>query len=284
MPLNNEPVDLGNEPTSSDFTPDAPAASGNVVYEQAGGGLGNDPEDIGNDPTSSTVVPAVTTQPGSAQTVGPIIVSYVPGVNAALTITPGTLDAAGNFTPGPVIYGPYPAVVTQTGSQYALTVTTSDPVAGAVSIQPGDLSGDVFNGIGSALTGTLEALKPVQFTTGSPVSDIVGGDSTILAGSDAVISVLVSLDNPQPDASGDLSTDPTGYPVSLVLSATDVTQGVLCPATWLSVTSGPYAGAWAQAVLSSAAGTSPGPGVCNVFVILGSGSVRQAGIIRVQGE
>lgn len=232
---------------------------------------------------------------GPSQTIGPILVLYVPGANAAFTITPGTLDANNAFTPGAVTFGPYLAAVTLENGQYGLTAATSDPalpspLAGAVSIQPGDYSGGVFSTLEiAAIVGSFAPETPtppvphlgqVVLSAGQPMNGI-GGDNLITAGFPAVLSVLVTAADNVP---GDAPVNITMISASLVVSQAGIDAGVSFPVTWNTATSGPYAGTWAQSVLSAAdTAALNGLGACNVFVDFGGGAAVWAdGLMLVQ--
>ncbi len=264
----------GDDPAGPNLAPDSAAAPFPEVR------LFNPDGIPGDDP----VFRAVTT-PGPSQTVGPIDVSYQPDANAAVEIMPGALDASGNFTPGGTVYGPYLAAVTVKNGQYGLTVMTSDPVSGLVSIQPGDLSGGVFTAIGLPMLGTLATapaqLPDIAWIIGPPQANVFDpGSSTLTAGSSGFIHIPV---NAASSADGS-SYDPTELPVAIAVTPGTATPTDFQGGDWLTITIPPGTNtADAAGTLARLAVSAFAAGVYLVTLQIDRGLCFQAGILRVQG-
>lgn len=197
-------------------------------------------------------VVAAQTAPGPMLTIGPVFVGYTPGPNAGMTITPGTLDASGNFVPGAVVYGPYLAAATLVGGSYGLTASTTDPVpSGYASIQPGDLILGVLAPIGLALVGSIGrtalGAADLSITVGPAVFDIASQSQVAEAQTGGYLHILAQATLAADGAPYDLTNGPV---VIALTQGQDPGPADWQAGVWLPRTASPGAGLYAVLPLS----------------------------------
>ena len=258
MALENEPVDLGNDPGSGDFTPDASGAALPILATIA------------------------------------LPVSYAPNpLTAALQITEAGMNEGAYpcAVSGPNLDGSF----TLTAS---LTSIPAGLVPGAVSVQPGDIAAGVFVPNGAPDLGTLSIFQPpaplldIAWTAGPVQTDVSDPNSNrLVSGASGYLHVLITGKYNQDQSPADLSQltpAPLSLSMALVSSLSDPAPAYQY-ADVLTVTAPPpLAGTYARLLISASAGNSPPPDCYFVAIRVGTdveySVIYAENTLRVWGE